>query len=91
MSKRVSTGFSFGNNWGYLCFIWSSRSQVNSGPRREFQRTRTRGIWLRLRVLISRFVISIGSSVKCSRSSIVSSLKGMMSVSSNRHFFRFDM
>ncbi|MFS7908706.1 hypothetical protein Hanom_Chr01g00086281 [Helianthus anomalus] len=80
----------FANNCGYLRIIWSSRSQVNSGPRREFQWTRTIGILLRLRVLITQSTISIGSSTKRSWSSIVSSLKETISVSSDKHFFRFD-
>ncbi|MFS7956585.1 hypothetical protein Hanom_Chr07g00656331 [Helianthus anomalus] len=71
-------------------FSLSSGCSVYSGPRLEFQRTRTRGILLCLRTFTSRSVISTGSSTNCNRSSIVSSLKGMIRVSSDRHFFRFD-
>ncbi|MFS7971976.1 hypothetical protein Hanom_Chr09g00839171 [Helianthus anomalus] len=74
-STLGSLGFvwSLGNKCGYLCFIWSSRSHVNSGPRFEFQRTLTIGIRLCLRTLTSRSIISIGSSTNCNLSSIFSS------------------
>ncbi|MFS7936932.1 hypothetical protein Hanom_Chr05g00421551 [Helianthus anomalus] len=70
-----SLGFalSLGNKCGYLSFIWSSRSHVNSGPRLEFQRTLTIGIRLCLRTLASRSIISMGSSTNCNLSSIFSS------------------
>ncbi|KAJ0620062.1 hypothetical protein HanHA89_Chr02g0078221 [Helianthus annuus] len=68
---------------------WQGR-HVYSGPRLEFQRTRTRGILLFLRTLTSRSVISTGSSTNCNRSSIVSSFNGIIRVSSDKHFFRFD-
>ncbi|MFS8007029.1 hypothetical protein Hanom_Chr14g01256161 [Helianthus anomalus] len=71
-------------------FSLSSGCKVNSGPRREFQRTRTRDILVCLRTLTSRSVILTGSSTNCNHSSIVSSFKGTMRVSSDRHFFRFD-
>nr|GEW95003.1 reverse transcriptase domain-containing protein [Tanacetum cinerariifolium] len=47
------------NKCGYLRFISSSRSQVNSGPHREFQQTFTIGIHLRLSFLTPRSKISI--------------------------------
>lgn len=34
------------NSWGYLLFIWSSRSKVNSTSCLEFYRTFTMGTWL---------------------------------------------
>ncbi|GJZ27441.1 hypothetical protein Tco_0571694 [Tanacetum coccineum] len=46
---------------GYFFCIWSSRSQVNSGPLLEFQRTLTIGIRLCFRRLTSRSIISTGS------------------------------
>nr|GEY79944.1 hypothetical protein [Tanacetum cinerariifolium] len=55
------------NKCGYLRFILSSRSQVNSGPRREFQRTFTIGIHLRLSFLTPRSKISIGISSSLTR------------------------
>ncbi|MFS7945914.1 hypothetical protein Hanom_Chr06g00529741 [Helianthus anomalus] len=78
---------SFGNRCGYLSFIWSSRSHVNSGPRLEFQRTLTIGIRLCLRTLTSRSMISIGSSTNCNLSSIFRSWNGTTIVSSAKHFF----
>ncbi|MFS7964322.1 hypothetical protein Hanom_Chr08g00748881 [Helianthus anomalus] len=71
-------------------FSLSSGCTVNSWPRREFQRTRTIGILVCLRTLTSRSVISTGSSTNRNCSSIVSSFKGTMRVSSDIHFFRFD-
>ncbi|MFS7974495.1 hypothetical protein Hanom_Chr09g00869461 [Helianthus anomalus] len=79
-----------GNRCGYLSFIWSSRSHVNSGPRLEFQRTLTIGIRLCLRTLTTRSIISIGSSTNYNLSSIFSSWNGTTSVSSAKHFFNCD-
>ena len=71
-------------------FHWSSRSQVNSGPRLEFHLTFTIGMRLCLSFLISRSMISMGYFMKCSLLSTLISSMGMCSDSSDRHFLRFD-
>ncbi|KAL4555297.1 hypothetical protein LXL04_037913 [Taraxacum kok-saghyz] len=77
--------------YGYSSrFIWSSRSQVNSGPRLEFHRTFTIGMRLCLSLLTSRSKISTGSSTKLRFGLTCISSKGMTRDSSDRHFFRFD-
>ena len=45
--KSKATNHGFGKRWGYFCFIKSSCSQVNLGPRLAFQRTFTIGMRLR--------------------------------------------
>ncbi|KAL4571476.1 hypothetical protein LXL04_018236 [Taraxacum kok-saghyz] len=79
-----------GEGWGYFCFIWSSRSQVNSGPRLAFYRTFTIGIRLCLSLLTSRSMISTGSSTKWRVGFTCISSKGTTRDSSAKHFLRFD-
>nr|GEU30980.1 hypothetical protein [Tanacetum cinerariifolium] len=66
------------NKCGYLRFISSSHSQVNSGPRREFQRTFTIGIHLRLSFLTPRSKISIGISSSLTRETCYGLLQVLM-------------
>ncbi|KAL4584825.1 hypothetical protein LXL04_009435 [Taraxacum kok-saghyz] len=75
---------------GYFRFIWSSRSQVNSGPRLAFHRTFTIGIRLCLSLLTSRSMISTGSSTKRRFGFTCISSKGTTRDSSDKHFLRFD-
>ena len=86
----VVGSFEFENNWGYFSFIWSSRSQVNSGPRLAFHRTFTIGMRLCLSLLTSWSMISTGSFTKLRFGFTCISSKGTTRDSSDRHFFRFD-
>ena len=79
-----------GKRCGSFFFIWSSCSQVNSGPRLDSQRSLTIGMRLRLRVLISRSIISTGFSTKCKDSSIWMSSRRTWRFSSARHFLRLE-
>ncbi|KAL4573703.1 hypothetical protein LXL04_020518 [Taraxacum kok-saghyz] len=73
-----------------FCFIWSLRSQVNSGPRLALHLTFPTGIWLCFSLLTSLSMISTSPSTKWSFSLTWISSKGTISVSSVRHFLRFD-
>ena len=88
--QLVAGSFEFENNWGYFSFIWSSRSQVNSGPRLAFHRTFTIGMRLCLSLLTSRSMISTGSSTKLRFGFTCIFSKGMTRDSSDKHFFRLD-
>nr|GEU76962.1 hypothetical protein [Tanacetum cinerariifolium] len=65
-------------------------TRVNSGPRLEFYLTLMMGMRLLFSCLISRSMISTGSSTKWSLSSIRSSSNGITSDLSDKRFFKFD-